>query len=759
MKLADHSVVSAGWVVCGLVLLVLAMNAGSLRGTEQLTVHSDNLLGAHPLRVEVARQWSAGRVPLWNPYKRAGSPLLADILAGALYPGNLPFLFASDEPRYRALEQVAVLHFVLAALLMYAFLRAIEVEPLAAMLGGLVFSANGTTLWLASNWIYFQSTTVWLPAILLGIHRATERRFWRWTGVGGFAVALQLLSGFPDYVFYSGIVAVAYAAFAVRGSRWRAIAAVLVVYAIGAGLAAGQILPTAELTLISRRGAHVALREFLDLSASPAIALGWVVPGISVPVVTKLSSTGGCYLGAIAIALAVEGIRQMDRRSLFFASVLVLAFLVAIGPASPVAATAYRIPGFSTFRYPFKHCFEIMFAVSVLAALGANALLRGRHRSIVTIAAATVIFVALGIWVRLGPSRDPAAASTATVAIGGCFVFLTALATRRRTAIVIVGIVALALGYYANRTDLLRTPIGDGGPPAGADAAALAKSLHEEVPWRYVLMTSSEPRAIQKAYRQQFLSADYPTEFGVPAIHGCCPLLWAPLGDALGMSDEGTFNAPQRLLGAGGRALDVLACRWVGLAQSASLGWTLLRVVRSSDNFTLAERPTALPPVRFVDEARCADPGAIAQFLRSGSEDLRTLAMLDCRNRTSPPGANRAAKAATLAVNQPGHLVVDTEVDGTDPAVLVASQSDLPGWEARVDGTAADVYRAYGLVQAVVVPAGRHEVVLDYRPASFRYGMIIALATFVCVAFAVWGEARGARSNLPPTAPGPATRR
>src|SRR5687767_3189602 len=86
---------SAG-IACVSVLTacILWIYSPGLTGPASLTAHHDNLDGAAPLRVEAARQWRHEGVPLWNPWKRAGMPLLADTTAGALYPGNMPFLFA-----------------------------------------------------------------------------------------------------------------------------------------------------------------------------------------------------------------------------------------------------------------------------------------------------------------------------------------------------------------------------------------------------------------------------------------------------------------------------------------------------------------------------------------------------------------------------------------------------------------------------------------------------------------------------------------
>ena len=84
-----------------LTACVLAVHAPAMVRGQHLTAHHDNLDGAAPLRIEAARQWNSGHVPLWNPYKRVGMPLAADTTAGALYPGNLPFLWLTPDSDWR----------------------------------------------------------------------------------------------------------------------------------------------------------------------------------------------------------------------------------------------------------------------------------------------------------------------------------------------------------------------------------------------------------------------------------------------------------------------------------------------------------------------------------------------------------------------------------------------------------------------------------------------------------------------------------
>jgi uncharacterized membrane protein YfhO len=70
--------------------------------------------------------------------------------------------------------------------------------------------------------------------------------------------------------------------------------------------------------------------------------------------------------------------------------------------------------------------------------------------------------------------------------------------------------------------------------------------------------------------------------------------------------------------------------------------------------------------------------------------------------------------------------------------LLMVSEAYYPGWVAKVDGQATDVYEADGFVQALQVPAGESTVTLDFQPWLVTVGAIGSLVTLlVCLAILV----------------------
>jgi uncharacterized membrane protein YfhO len=66
-------------------------------------------------------------------------------------------------------------------------------------------------------------------------------------------------------------------------------------------------------------------------------------------------------------------------------------------------------------------------------------------------------------------------------------------------------------------------------------------------------------------------------------------------------------------------------------------------------------------------------------------------------------------------------------VAGDTGGWLVIGAPAFPGWVARVDGAPVPVHTIDGVVPALRLPPGTHEVVYAYRPRSVQIGGTLTL--------------------------------
>src|ERR1019366_5833522 len=96
------------------------------------------------------------------------------------------------------------------------------------------------------------------------------------------------------------------------------------------------------------------------------------------------------------------------------------------------------------------------------------------------------------------------------------------------------------------------------------------------------------------------------------------------------------------------------------------------------------------------------------------------------------PRAGRGFSVARVVRDAPEALTVDMEA--SEAGYLVLTRSHDRGWEARLDGAEVPLLRADLALSAVLVPAGAHRLELAYRPAVFRVGAALSVASLVVLA-------------------------
>jgi len=219
----------------------------------------------YPLLKLVTGEWTAGRVPLWNPYENLGQPLAANPTSSAFYPGLAVFALPLG---YAWCFRVYVLgHLVLAAVGAYGLARRFAASVPAAGTAAISYAFSGSVLFQHCN-VVFLVGAAWLPVAMIAADRMLVGRKPGCAVALGMVLALTVLGGDPQMAYDAGLIAAIYAAwlwwterkaacgFATRGfatlERHRltllALAAVSAVL-----LSAVQVLPSLEYARLSDR--------------------------------------------------------------------------------------------------------------------------------------------------------------------------------------------------------------------------------------------------------------------------------------------------------------------------------------------------------------------------------------------------------------------------------------------------------------------------------------------------------------------------
>jgi hypothetical protein len=654
---------------------------------------------------------SHGNVAFWMPALLSGQPTVAAFFGDLFYPTQLFRLFV---PVHVVWAWTFYLHVVAAGIGTYLFLRELKADALPAALGGVAYMFAGSllTLTYAGHDGRLIGSAL-LPLALFFLHRAMTRRQLFHFLLMGLVLALQLLSGHVQKVYYTGLILVAYFLFmliaSLRRERSAGAAARLCLYFVtgigfGVALAAIQYLPIYGNMPFAARGSErgyeyatswsMPVREVLDLLSPRFSGILGEYRG-SNPF--KLHSE---YLGLLPLLFAVIGIIRGWRRGItrFFLLAFIVSLLMAWGGNTPFYRLPYLLlPGISKFRGPAMIFFLAAFSIAVLAGLGFQSALD---------------------WLRQRRGAGP----------GSALLIATLLA----------GVMTLDIGLSLRLWNEERGYIRGVPPPAEYFAPDEAVG--------FLRTDTSLYRVLPLNYENS--DAGLLMQYGIQSVGGQMPNPLQNYQDFIGAGSSVMFQAGN-LLHPG--LLNLLNVKYIigprlpdDDSRYDERSRQLIRQLRA-----LFSRP-ALTPVSVGRQyvvyrnADCLPRAYIArEYLVAADRDevLGRLmspgfdpgqTVLLAEDPGIPPGTGSPAGQADVTKFDANRVEVSARLDR--PGLLVLGENYHPDWRVEVDGRPARLLRAFHTLRAVALPPGEHQVVFKFESAWYRAGSLISLAALLFLA-------------------------
>lgn len=422
---------------------------------------------------------------LWEPAMLLGYPLFADSSQQFLYP--LAWLVHVVPNSFNA---YAIAPFLLAAVGMTGFVRAATRSTTSGAIAGLIYALGGFMISHAGHFM-ISHPAGWSPFVLWALESMRRRHDGVPMVACGATLGLCGLAGQPQVFVYTLTLAILFTiasalaspetgrrAFVVRASMG---------LALGVAFASPQLIPTALLGRDSLRSS-LGFGDFTLMQIPPdQVVLRLLFPYLFGGSAAPWFQFRGAFLGhfseqtiavgTVALILALLALRLLkeDGRIAFWYAIALIALLLAVGDATPLAGIAHDIPVYGLLRIPARHAFEWTFAIAVLAGYGATAIARSRARPADVIGAFAVVALAGGVAYAMllagHPDFLPAivaihhvdAAQAAspfangaigfpilTGLIGVVFVWTATLGAQRRTSIAfVIAAVVLDVGAFA----------------------------------------------------------------------------------------------------------------------------------------------------------------------------------------------------------------------------------------------------------------------------------------------------------------------
>ena len=699
----------------------------------------------------------SGIFPFWNPHQYCGIPLLAALQPGVLYPPHVFYLFL---PFPIVWNWLIILHFLLAAVAVYLFLVHIKSSEEGAFVGALIFMLSGYLL-SVHNLLPHLFAVSWFPLVLLFFLKHFETRQMRYAALVSLFLLMQFLSGAPEILMMSILALFIVALFlntlvVTDANLYRRVRSFVIILFLLMLLSGVQLLPFYELKAQSIRQGGLTYFESSIWSMAWRDFIQFFVPDPFGNMMNdqkywqNQSWLKTIYLGIVPFCLSTFYFLTAGRRRWPFALLMLISLIFALGGNTPVYKLLYRVPPFSSVRYPVKFLFLFFFIVSVTSGLGLDKFRQGVAEQNRRIHGAIHVFFYLGflfalvfaymalfresvvkLFDRIGFKPDAYNVISLNIhdirrfcffAFLFCILLLVYRRITRKRLVMVFMVIILGLDLFlANYGFYSYLPWESYARPHEFVSEIVKRGKLD----RYFLTPKTHGTYNRFPKDKAAMASAYAPLSGLYTVDGA---------EVLRLSHYEIFmnwlkGAPS--LEEAKRFFDIAGIRYLvsimkvddddfSLLESRMLGDVPLYLYEYNDY-----------PGRFLLFSRirgASDERSMIEMLADRSIDLRQELIVLGRVPQLKTPSTTPGKVELVSYG-PNKVILNCKT--AQDVFLYASDTFYPGWRAYVDGQRTEILRADLAFRAVKVPPGEHTIVFRYVPISFYVGLLVTAIGFV----------------------------
>ncbi|MFA6053920.1 MAG: YfhO family protein [Thermodesulfovibrionales bacterium] len=710
-----------------------------------------------PLLWYTSHLWRNGTIPLWNPFLLDGYPIFADPQNQTFYPVNLMISLLTVFTAKIVYIQL-VLHYILAGIFMYCYSGLHLKNTAGRIVTALIYMYSGFMI-NHFHQLTIIDSVVWLPLILYFFEKGLGNLDIRYFFPTALSIGVLILAGHPQTLLYILYVVIFVAVFRCfindEERRFTFFPVKLLILSLVFGILIGavQLLPTFEFLQMSGRNGPM-LYEVVTTSGQlhplhlATALLPNYVGSVRGPYIGMTDIThSSIYCGIIFLAVLPYSFVKMRRESWFFAGMGLLTLLIAMGDNGLIFKVLYSIaPGFDLFRSPVNCRFVFIFFSALLTGIGIDNISEGKNvkTRILYVYWLITLLILLALTLKAFSStvNDDMSSNIISDLVIFIIIFLLLniilrflISSRGKNVLYVLLTVIVFFDFYIHfkgaetighkmdhkelekRPAILLSMVDSGELPKKIEKKNpfIDKEDIERGMYRIYIDDGKEDHKTFSAYlpympysyfKLDILGFNRIILHKVFLVDGVKPMI---------LKRYGIFN---------GKFRDIDFRKFLMLSN-------VKYIVTPDHSIKILSEEETLPRAYFASQVDyISDPDLIIDRLSDKEFDVRNRAVVEQPVIFEHKGICSGKKNVEIVEFHPNTREIVVENDC--PGLLVLSETYYPGWEASVDySNKHDAIRTNYYFMGTSIPKGKHIVLFEFNPKSFRIGFAVSLAGLV----------------------------
>jgi hypothetical protein len=673
--------------------------------------------------------------PLWSPYIFCGHPILAVGNTGVLYPFNLIFFYF---PSLYLFSCITVVHFFLAGLFMYIFLRILRFKYFPSFFSSITFMFCRFFFFYLHAPSYIHST-IWLPIILSFMELYFKKNNFLFLFFAILFLTIQFFGGDASLNLIGLFFIFLYFLFRffTTSEKLRLTSGYLFLILGSLFLSAIQLLPLYELNRLSFR-ASAEFKEMVEASLKFRELLSYLFfPTFSIGNISKykfsfhIDEKFTLFIN-FSTFFALLSLFIKDRFGKFLWIVNIFSLLCVLGENTPVFKIIWSIPFYSSIRYPIKFIYLYFFTFSILTGISLNYILDLKEDSTlrrkiikfcwIILFFYLLIFIFAG-WFSYSENnylieKGYLILIFILISFFSIFLYLKNKISEKNFKYFIFIIFLLSLFFNpSNKLSYYQSKYFFPEYDISEDLFLADKEILKEIPEFINFLKKDKDLYRIYPYEKYLFLSNIFSLYKIQSMFGY---------SAQEIKDYKDFL---KVLQNNRNLFGLLNVKYILLPPHLSLyspGWKLVydkeMRVYQNENF--------LPRVILVPEYKVMKREVILEKLKKEEFNFLKYVILE----ENPPENFLSAKQVLnfnkvkISKYTPAEVIINCSLK--EDGFLFLSDTYYPGWKVYVNGKEDKIYRANYLFRAVYLKKGENKVKFLYAPESFKIGLIISISTF-----------------------------